>query len=274
MSPFAPSDQERYSRQWRFAPLGLEGQQRLAKSRVAVIGSGALGTTIAEIIARAGVGSLRLVDRDVVELSNLPRQSLFDEDDVGRPKAEAAAERLAEINRAARLEPVVTEVGPPNVESLIDDVDLVLDGTDNFPTRFVLNDAAVKLGRPWVFGSALQAQGMMMVVRPGHTPCLRCVLGDCPPPGTIPTCAEVGVLASTVRVAGALEAVEALKLLSGNLAALEARLVDFDLWAGRWDYRGVANLRGRGLCPACEQGRYDYLDNTAGLPGGGPSDTM
>lgn len=264
----SPQDALRYSRQMRFAPLGEAGQARLLAGRAAVIGCGALGSVIAEILVRSGLGYLRLVDRDFVDLSNLPRQSLFDENDVARvlPKVIAAADKLRRINSAAVIDPLVEQVTAANVERLTGGVDLVLDGSDNFPTRFLLNDAAVKHGRPWIFGAALAAQGMMMVVRPGLTPCLRCVLGDSPPPGSVPTCDESGVLASTVHTVAALECVEALKLLAGREQDLERRLVDFDLWAGRFDYRGIAQLRGHGHCPACEQGRWDYLDGAAQPP--------
>lgn len=255
-------DAQRYSRQLRFAGLGEAGQERLMAARAAVIGCGALGSVIAEILARAGVGCLRIVDRDFVDSSNLPRQSLFDEDDVARvlPKAVAAAEKLRRINSAARIEPLVQHVTAGNIERLIQGVDLVLDGTDNFQTRFLLNDAAVKHGRTWIFGAALAAHGMVMVVRPGLTPCLRCVLGGVPEPGSVPSCDVEGVLASTVHTVAALECVEALKLLAGRDEDVERRLVDFDLWRGRFDYRGVERLRGDGRCPACEQGRYEYLD--------------
>ncbi|MBN2582644.1 MAG: ThiF family adenylyltransferase [Planctomycetes bacterium] len=259
---------DRYSRQLRFAGLGAEGQQRLMAARVAVIGCGALGSTIAEILVRAGVGMVRLVDRDFVDASNLPRQSLFDERDVAevQPKTVAAARRLRAINSRCRIEPVVAHVSTRTVEGMIKAVDLVMDGTDNFQTRFLLNDAAVKHKRPWIFGSALAAHGMMMVVRPGLTPCLRCVLGDVPPQGAVPSCDQEGILASTVHTVAALQCVEAIKLLAGRHDDLERRLVDFDLWAGRFDYRGVGKLRGKGLCPTCEQSRYEYLDGALEPP--------
>ena len=258
----SPEVIQRYSRQLRFEHLGAEGQQRLGGSRVAVLGCGALGSVIAEILVRGGVGAVRLVDRDFVDESNLPRQSLFDEQDVARvlPKAVAATRKLEQINSACRIEPVVAHVTARNIEHLTEGVDLTLDGTDNFPTRFLLNDAAVKHGRPWIFGSALAAQGMMMVVRPGVTPCLRCVLGDVPPQGSVPSCDQAGVLASTVHTVASLECVEALKFLTGQMDSLEKRLIDFDLWAGRFDHRGIDTLRGKGHCPTCEQGRFDYLD--------------
>ncbi|NIA20882.1 MAG: thiazole biosynthesis adenylyltransferase ThiF [Anaerolineaceae bacterium] len=266
--PLSPEDIQRYSRQLRFEHLGLQGQQRLRGSRVTVLGCGAVGSVIAEILVRGGVGAVRLIDRDFVDQSNLPRQSLFDEQDVARvvPKAVTAARKLQQINSACRVEPVVAHITAHNIEQLTDGVDLILDGTDNFQTRFLLNDAALKHGRPWIFGSALAAQGMMMVVRPGLTPCLRCVLGDVPPQDSIPSCDQAGVLASTVHTVGALECVEALKFLTGQLDSLEKRLVDFDLWAGRFDYRGIDALRGKGHCPTCEQGRFDYLDGALEPP--------
>jgi len=266
--PLSPEDMQRYSRQLRFEHLGVEGQQRLGGSCVAVLGCGALGSVVAEILVRGGLGAVRLIDRDFVDLSNLPRQSLFDEQDVARvlPKAVAAARKLQQINSACRIEPVVAHVTARNIEHLTDGVDLILDGTDNFQTRFLLNDAAVKHGRPWIFGSALAAQGMMMVVRPGVTPCLRCVLGDVPPQGSVPSCDQAGVLASTVHTVAALECVEALKALTGQMDSLEKRLIDFDLWTGRFDHRGIDTLRGKGHCPTCEQGRFDYLDKALEPP--------
>ena len=264
----SPQETYRYSRQMRFGPIGPAGQERLRASRIAVAGCGALGSVIAEIMVRAGVGLVRLIDRDFVDASNLPRQSLFDEADVAavRPKAVAAAGKLRAINSAVTVEPLVAQLTARNIERLTAGVDLLLDGTDNFPTRFLLNDAAVKHDRPWIFGAALAAHGMMMVIRPRLTPCLHCVLGDLPPPGSVPSCDQEGVLASTVHTVAALECVEALKFLTGHAAALEKRLVDFDLWAGRFDYRGIAALRGRGHCPACEQQHYEYLDTALEPP--------
>ncbi len=257
------SDQlERYSRQLRFDGLGVTGQERLLAARVAVLGCGALGSVSAEILARAGLGRLRLIDRDFVDYSNLPRQSLFDESDVAQvlPKVIAVSRKLARINSACQIEPLITQVSAANIQSLIADVDLVIDGTDNFATRYLLNDAAVKHAQPWIFGSALAAHGMMLVVRPGLSPCLRCVLGDLPPPGAVPSCDQQGVLASTVHVVAALQCAEALKFLSGNIKCLERRLVDFDLWAGTFNYRKIEKVRGRGHCRTCEQRRFDYLD--------------
>src|SRR5262245_42652022 len=169
------SRDDRYSRQTRFTPIGEEGQQRLASSRVLLIGLGALGTVAADQIVRAGVGFLRVVDRDFVELSNLQRQSLFDEDDVREnlPKAIAGANKLRRINSTVQIEAAIDDINPANVEDFISDVDLVLDGVDNFETRFVLNDACAKLGKPWIYTAAVGSYGLVMPILPGLTPCLR-----------------------------------------------------------------------------------------------------
>jgi adenylyltransferase/sulfurtransferase len=260
--PLSSDQLERYSRQLRFEGLTLAGQERLFDARVAVLGCGALGSVIAEILVRAGLGHLRLIDRDFVDHSNLPRQSLFDETDVAQvlPKVVASARKLARINSACQIEPLVTQISAANIQALIADVDLVLDGTDNFPTRYLLNDAAAKIAQPWIFGSALAARGMMCVIRPGKTPCLRCLLGDLPKTGAIPTCDQSGVLASAVHVVAALQCVEALKFLTGQLDALERRLVDFDLWKGEFNYRKLDHFRRKGSCRTCEQRRFDYLE--------------
>ncbi len=252
---------ERYSRQIRFACMGLGGQAHLKAARVAIIGCGALGATIAELLARAGVGFMRLADRDFVDLSNLPRQSLYDETHVkrGLPKAIAASERLQQINSALTIETRVETVDATNIERLISGVDLVMDGTDNFPTRFLLNDAAHKLSVPWIFGSALASRGMMMVVRPGHTACLRCVLDEPPAPGVVPTCDQEGVLSVAVHVTSSLQVTEALKILTGQAESCESHLVEYDLWIGRFSRRGVQQLRGKGHCRTCEQHSYDFL---------------
>ena len=195
------TDLDRYIRQVRFAPLGEAGQRRLMQSRALVCGCGALGSVLANTLVRAGVGAVRIVDRDFVELSNLPRQVLFDEEDAaaGLPKAIAAAQKLARINSAVAIEPVVADLDHANIERLCEGVDAIVDGTDNFETRFLINDAAVKLGIPWVYGGCLGADGQTMTILPGVTPCLRCLLQECPPPGSTPTCDVAGVLGPDCR---------------------------------------------------------------------------
>ena len=248
----------RYSRQELFAPIGPEGQARLRRARVAVVGCGALGSALAEMMARAGVGALTVIDRDYVEESNLQRQSLFDEDDAARglPKAVAAAARLREINSEVAVRGVVADLAADNAAELLEGADLVLDGTDNFETRFLLNDVCLREGIPWVYGACVGAYGLALLVRPRISPCLRCVLEEMPGPGG-PTCDTVGVVAPVVHVVSGLQAAEALKLLAGRTEDLLPGVVSVDLWKGRFE---VMDLAGRApWCPACTEGRYDFL---------------
>ena len=254
---------DRYSRQTRFAPLGDAGQHRLAAARVALIGCGALGTHLADALARAGVGFLRILDRDTVEPSNLQRQILFDEADAaaGAPKAVAAANRLASINSEITVEPVLADVRPDNIESFVTDCALILDATDNFEIRFLINDVAVKHRLPWIYGACVGATGMVLPIVPGQTPCLRCLWNEPPPPGISPTCDTAGILAPAAAVTAALQAAEALKLLSGNATAVSRRLVQFDLWANTFD---AFDWQAAPDCPCCVHGRFDHLNSTAG----------
>jgi len=257
---------DRYSRQSRFGPLGEAGQRRLMASRVTICGCGALGTVLANHLVRAGVGYVRLVDRDFIETHNLQRQILFDEQDVADnlPKAEAAARKLRKINSTVTVEPVVTDIDHTNVLGLVADADLILDGTDNFEVRYLINDAAVKLGKPWIFGGVLGSEGQTMTIRPGVTPCLRCVIETSPPPGMTPTCETAGVLGPAVAVIASFEAVEALKLLSGATDALNTELIMVDVWD--WTFRRlkVAGLLGKVECPCCQRRQFDYLDGKVG----------
>ena len=197
------SSNSRYSRQARFPHIGEDGQRQLGAARVTLIGCGALGSVIAETLVRAGVGFLRVVDRDFLELSNLQRQSLFNESDVesGLPKAIVAANRLREINSVVEIEPVVADVTSGNIRGLVDRADLILDGTDNFETRFLINDVSIATETPWIYGGCLGADGQMMVVLPGETACLHCLMIDGPPaPGTTATCDSFGILAPIINV--------------------------------------------------------------------------
>jgi len=253
----------RYSRQELFAPIGPEGQARLRRARVAIVGCGALGSTLAEMMARAGVGSLTVIDRDYVEESNLQRQSLFDEEDAARglPKAAAAEARLRAINSEVAVRGVVTDLAADNAAELLKGADLVLDGTDNFETRFLLNDVCLKAGIPWVYGACVGSYGLALLVRPRVSPCLRCVLEELPGPGG-PTCDTVGVVAPVVHVVAGLQAGEALKMLAGRAQDLLPGVVTVDLWKGRFE---VMDLGGRApWCPACTEGRYDYLESGTG----------
>lgn len=255
-----PND-DRYSRQTRFAPIGEAGQQKLAASRVLLVGIGALGTVTADLLVRAGVGFVRLIDRDFVELSNLQRQSLFDEEDIrcNLPKAAAAEAKLRRINSSIQIEAMVEDVNPSNIEDFIQDVDLVLDALDNFETRFVINDACAKHRKPWIYTAAVGSYGLVMPVIPGATPCLRCLLGSLPAPGSSPTCETAGVVGPITHIIASMQAAEALKFLTGNLDADQVRLTAYDVWSHRFQRIDVG-LESMATCPVCSEQRFDYLD--------------
>ncbi|MCE5269395.1 MAG: ThiF family adenylyltransferase [Planctomycetaceae bacterium] len=254
-------DLARYARQTRFAPLGEDGQRRLRQSRALLCGCGALGSAIANILVRAGIGSLRIVDRDFVELSNLQRQTLFDQSDAeaGTPKAIAAAEKLQSINAGVVIEPIVADIEPTTIERFSDHVDLILDGTDNFETRFLINDLAVKQGIPWIYGGCVGAEGQTMTILPGETGCLRCLMTDCPAPGATPTCQTAGILAPIVGVIASFEAAEAIKILSGNRHAISRDLTVVDLWANHLRQIDLGRLRTQVDCPTCKHGQFPWL---------------
>ena len=249
----------RYARQILFPSLGEEGQARLLAARVAVIGCGATGGVLAAHLARAGVGHLRLVDRDDIELHNLQRQLLFDEDDVAAalPKAEAARRKLARANSEIDIEAVVADVTPDNVLDILGGVDLALDGTDNFTTRFLLNDACLHLGLPWIYSGVVGSYGMTMTIRPGETACLRCLLPEMAAPGSVATCDTAGVLAPAVGVVASIAAGEALKLLAGFGELNTDTLLSFDLLDNALERFDVPR---RPDCPACgSTRRFDFL---------------
>ena len=258
---------ERYSRQMRFPGMGKAGQEKLLASRVTLCGCGALGTVLANVLVRAGVGFIRIVDRDFVEPSNLQRQVLFDESDVegNLPKSEAAAIKLRQINSSVIVEPVVADIDRTNIEDLCRDADMILDGSDNFEVRYLINDVAVKLGKPWVYGGAVGSQGMTMTIIPGETPCLRCVFEAAPNPGDVGTCETAGVLAPTVNIIASYQAAEALKLLSGNRDVVNRELLMIDVWENTTRRVKVAPLMGRkGECPCCAKRIFEWLDGAHG----------
>lgn len=251
----------RYSRQMLFEKIGEEGQRRLLQSRVVLFGCGALGTVLANTLVRAGVGFLRLCDRDFIEPNNLQRQVLFDEDDIARnlPKAQAAAEKLLRINSAVNVEPVVTDVNPSNIERLAEGMGLLLDGTDNFETRFLINDLAVKTNRPWIYGAVIGATGLCMTVLPHDTPCLRCIFEEAPPPELNPTCDTAGVLSPAVNLVASIQAIEALKLLIGKRDEINRHLVQIDAWSQRVVHLNVQSSYDQGNCSCCKRGEFPYL---------------
>jgi molybdopterin/thiamine biosynthesis adenylyltransferase len=250
---------EKYSRQTLFAPIGEEGQRRLLASSVVIVGCGAIGAAAAGLLVRAGVGRVRILDRDFVETSNLQRQTLFDEDDAraALPKAVAAERKLRAINNTVSAEGLVRDLNPRNAEELLAGFDLILDGTDNFETRFLINDFAVQSARPWIYAAAVASYGVTMTVRPNLTPCLACLLESSPNGhGLEETCDTVGVLGPIVNLIASLEVAEALKLLSGREQALHSRLVSCDVWSGHFQSVRVAqNPR----CRACACRDFSYL---------------
>lgn len=255
---------ERYSRQVLLPEIGPEGQARLAGSRVLILGLGALGSSLATTLVRAGVGFLRLADRDFIELNNLQRQVLYDEQDIaaGLPKAVAAAQKLRRANGSITVEPCAVDVTAGNIVGLIADCDLILDGSDNFEARALLNDACLKLGKPWVYGAAIGTTGMTMPFLPGGRPCFRCLVPVLPAPGTVPTCDLVGVLGTVPQLVAAWQATEAIKLLSGRPEALCRSLRFLDAWAGTMQQLEVGE--GDPRCPACSRRRYEYLEGAGG----------
>jgi molybdopterin-synthase adenylyltransferase len=255
---------ERYARQVRFPGIGEAGQDRLAASRAVLVGCGALGTVLANVLVRAGVGDLTIVDRDYVERSNLQRQVLFDEDDLARdlPKAIAAAEKLGRVNPEVSIHPVVADLNATNAEALLAVADVVLDGTDNFETRYLVNDVCVKRDVPWVYAAAVGAYGACFPIIPHETPCLRCVFAESPLPGTLPTCETAGVLAPAVGVVSNLAAAEALKLLVGATDRLNRALVWLDVWENTFHRLELGAPQPD--CPPCQRGEYDYLDARVG----------
>jgi len=256
----------RYARQIRFAPLGEGGQRKMLESRVLIVGCGALGSVLANTLARAGIGKLRIVDRDFVELNNLQRQVLFDEADVASqtPKAVAAAEKLRAANSQIEIEPIVADVVAENIVALCEGVDCIVDGTDNFEIRFLLNDASVRLGIPWVYGGCIGAEGQTMTVLPGETPCLRCVMAEPPPPGTSPTCDTAGITSPIINVIASMQAMEAIKILSGHRDAIQRSLAVFDIWDNTIRQINLSGLRESSECPTCVQRKFEWLEGGRG----------
>lgn len=255
----------RYSRQRRFAPVGDEGQRRIREASVVLAGCGALGTVAAEILTRAGVGRLRIIDRDYVELSNLQRQFLFTEADAaeGLPKAAAAARRLAEINSEVAIEPVVADLTPASAEELLESAGLILDATDNFETRYLINDYAVREGVPWIYSAAVGSYGLKLAIVPGRTACLRCVYPE-PPGGAQPTCETEGVLAPVTATIASLACGDALKILAGAAGQLDARITTVDVWTGA--VRQTAAPARDPACPCCAQRDFVHLSGRRRAP--------
>ncbi len=257
----------RYSRQTRFAPFGDVGQQRVGNASVAIVGCGALGSVQAEILTRAGIGRLRLIDRDFVEFSNLQRQFLFDESDArdALPKAVAAARRLGRINSNVTIEPMVADLTASNADELFEGIDLILDGTDNFETRYLINDvtASGSVARTWVYGAAVGSYGIKLAITPGQTACFRCIYPD-PPQGAQPTCETAGVLGPVTATIAALQSADALKILAAGTPTVVARLTTIDVWTG--EIRQLDPPARDPDCPCCVRREFAYLDGSRRAP--------
>lgn len=256
---------EKYSRQILFAGIGEDGQRRLLASSAVIVGCGAIGAAAAALLVRAGVGHVKVIDRDFVEPSNLQRQTLFDEDDAlaATPKAVAAERKLRSLNSGVSVQGLVADLNPRNAEELLADFNLILDGTDNFETRFLVNDYAVRFNRPWIYAAAVASYGITMAIRPGVTPCLACLLESSDGSGSRgleETCDTVGVLGPIVNLIASLEVAEALKLLAGREDALHGRLVSCDVWSAR--FQSIRPERNPS-CRACARREFSYLEGQA-----------
>lgn len=252
---------ERYRRQELFEPLGLAGQEKLSAAKALIVGVGGLGSWLGELLARAGVGTLRLVDDDVVDWTNLARQAMYDETDAKNAtrKVHAARSQLARINSSVKIEALPEKVTAANIAELASDVDIILDGTDDWATRFVINDYAVRAGRPWIFAGVVQAEGQVMPYLPGRTACLRCIFESPPPAETEKSCkASVrGVLGPAVAAIAAIEAVEAIKILAGKADDVNMHLTKLELWTGR--HRRINSDRPNPHCPCCSGRKFEFL---------------
>ena len=275
-------DLSRYHRQTLLPGIGEAGQRRLLDSCAIVLGCGALGSLVADLLARAGVGHLKIVDRDFVDLTNLQRQLLFDEQDVEEaiPKAEAARRRLSKINSSIRVTAIVDDLNHTNIERHTADADVLLDGLDNFETRYLANDFAVSRGIPYVYGGAVGTVGASFAILPNTvggdaswestqhgnlaSPCLRCLFEEAPPPGSMPTCDTAGVLAPAVTAIASFEVAEAIKILTRNFANVSRTMLNIDLWNNTISQLKVARAYEDGKCPCCKQRRFDYLDGALG----------
>ena len=252
----------RYDRQTAFAELGLPGQRRLMVGRALIVGVGGLGSWVAELLARAGVGHLRLVDGDKVDLTNIHRQAMYDEADAaaGRFKAEAACGHIRRINAGIEVEAVVERLDARNVARLAGGAEVIVDGTDNFATRFVINDYCVKTHLPWIFAGVVGAEAQTMTIIPGRTACLRCVFDSPPPPCVEPTCRTQGVLAPAVAAIASVEAVEAMKILAGRQDDISPYLLKIDLWKNTLQRIDAAAAAVNNNCPCCKKQRFDFLE--------------
>jgi adenylyltransferase/sulfurtransferase len=253
---------ERYSRQILSQHIGEECQKVLMDSNAVVVGCGALGTVSSSYLTRAGIGQIRIIDRDFIEESNLQRQILFDENDIAEnlPKAIAAQRKLSKINNKANIEGIVTDVNFANIEELTKGADVIIDGTDNFETRFLINDFCIKNNIPWIYGACIGSRGVTMNIIPSKTPCLRCVFATMPQMGTFPTCDTAGVIGPIAGVIGSIQATEAIKILTGKYESANKTLIEIDVWDTKVKQIDVSELMSLNDCPTCKLHTYKFLE--------------
>ena len=256
-------DESRFVRQIRYQQLGAEGQQKLSQAHVGIVGCGALGSATAVSLTRAGIGTLTIIDRDIPEWSNLPRQLLYTEKDVrdGLPKAIIAEQRLREIDSNVHVIPHVADLTAHNISDLLASVDIIVDGTDNFETRFLMNDFACRENTPWIYGGVIGAEGRVMTVIPGKTACLRCLIPDLPTPGSLPTCNTAGVLGAAVMVVAGTQTAETIKVIVNPEQDTESKLFVFDLWDSTWKTIDLRSLSEVG-CLSCQGDDHEWLDTS------------
>ncbi|MBC8553111.1 MAG: ThiF family adenylyltransferase [Candidatus Brocadiales bacterium] len=258
---------ERYSRQILFQHIGEENQKVLMKSTAVVIGCGALGTVSSSYLTRAGIGQIRIIDRDFIEENNLQRQILFDENDISEniPKAIAAQRKLQKISNKVKIEGFVTDANYSNIDKLTKGADIIIDGTDNFQTRFLINDYCVKNSVPWVYGACIGSRGVLMSIIPSKTPCLRCVFEIMPQIGSFPTCDTAGVIGPIAGIIASFQATEAIKILTGDYDSVNKNLLEIDVWDTKFRQIDISGLNDLNNCPTCKLHNYEFLEAEAGI---------
>jgi len=258
---------ERYSRQILFQQIGEERQKLLMSSAVIVIGCGALGTISSSYLVRAGIGHIKIIDRDFIEENNLQRQILFDENDIleNLPKAIAAQRKLQKINYKVKIEGIVTDANFSNIDELTKDADIIIDGTDNFETRFLINDYCVKNSVPWIYGACIGSRGVVMNIIPYITPCLRCVFETMPQIGSFPTCDTAGVIGPIAGIIGSFQVTEAIKILTGDNASVNKNLLEIDVWETKFREIDISELKDINNCPTCKFHNYEFLEAEVGI---------
>ncbi|GAX59771.1 dinucleotide-utilizing enzyme family 2 [Candidatus Scalindua japonica] len=258
---------ERYSRQILFQHIGEERQKVLMNSTAIVIGCGALGTVSSSYLVRAGIGHLRIIDRDFIEESNLQRQILFDENDITEnlPKAVAAQRKLQKINSEINIEGIVTDINYSNIGEIAEDADIIIDGTDNFETRFLINDYCIKYNIPWIYGACIESKGLVMNIIPSVTPCLRCVFEMIPQIGTFPTCDTAGVIGPIAAIIAAIQVAEAIKILTKDYDFVNKKLQEFDVWNTKFKQLDISELIETDNCPTCKLHNYKFLEAEEGV---------